>query len=92
MRKILVLLLVFGLVIGCVGVVSASMTIFGSESPKVNDTITYSVSAVTNATTYTGVLTPPPFRRQHRIPEQVFPISLPNNEHIVSLKSFNGST
>ena len=58
MRKILVLLLVFGLVLGCAGVVSASMTISGSESPKVNDTITYSVSPVTNATTYTWEMSP----------------------------------
>ncbi|MCZ9312587.1 MAG: PKD domain-containing protein [Methanocorpusculum sp.] len=52
MRKILVMLLVFALVIGCVGVVSATMSISGSASPKVNETITYSVSNVDNATTY----------------------------------------
>lgn len=58
MRKLLVLLLVLGLVIGCVGVVSAAMTISGSASPKVNETITYSVSPVDNATGYVWSISP----------------------------------
>lgn len=58
MRKLLVLLLVFGLVIGCVGVVSAAMTISGSASPKVNETIRYSVSPVDNATEYVWSISP----------------------------------
>lgn len=51
MRKLLVLLLVLGLVIGCVGVVSAAdLTILGPATAKIGDTVTFSVTKDNNVT------------------------------------------
>lgn len=51
MRKLLVLLLVIGLVIGCVGVVSAAaLTIQGLDTAKIGDTVTFSVENEGNVT------------------------------------------
>lgn len=51
MRKLLVLLLMIGLVIGCVGVVSAAaLTIQGHGTAKIEDTVTFSVENEGNVT------------------------------------------
>ena len=52
MRKILMLVLVFGLVIGCVGVVSATMDItVSTASPKAGESVTFTVTGYPNNVT-----------------------------------------